>query len=101
MEEDTSIPSVLSFQPTGLLVFELHAETETEKRNPTETMHAALWEECFRNLVKQWDSGKPRPKLLSDVGRLYHPSKANEEIPEQIAKEEEIQYSTFMFVELY
>ena len=101
MEEDTSIPSVLSFQPTGLLVFELHAETETEKINPTETMHAALWEECFRNLVKQWDSGKPRPKLLSDVGRLYHPSKTNEETPEQIAKEEEIQYSTFMFVELY
>ena len=52
MEEDTSIPSVLSFQPTGFLVFNLHAETETEKRNPTETVHATLWEECFRNLVK-------------------------------------------------
>lgn len=101
MEGDTSIPHVLSFQPTGFLLFDLHAETETEKRNPTETVHATLWEECFRNLVKQWDSGKPGPKLLSDVGRLYHPSKANEETPEQITKEEEIQCNTFVFVELH
>lgn len=101
MEEDASIPRVLSFQPTGFLVFDLHAETETEKRNLTETMRAIQWEECFRNLVKQWDSGKPGSKLLSVVGGLYHPSKANEETSEHIMKGEKIQYSAFTLVELY
>lgn len=90
--EDSSIPSVGLFQPTGFLVFNLHAETiETnkQKRNPTETMYAILWEECFRNLVKQWDSRKPGPKPLWVVERPYlqlHLSKANEENSDQINK---------------
>lgn len=62
MEEDTSIPSVLSFQLTGFLVFDLHAETEREKRNPTETVHATLWGECFRNLGETVGFWKTRPK---------------------------------------
>lgn len=41
---DASISSLHSFQPMSFLVFNLHAETEGEKRNLIEAMHASLWE---------------------------------------------------------
>lgn len=63
-------------------------------------MHAILWEERFRNLVKQWDGGKQGPKFLLVVGRLNHQSKANEEVSEQ-RKKEEIQHRAAMFATLY
>lgn len=75
------------FQPsasrlTSSVVFNLHAETETERRNPIAVMHAVLREESFRNLVKQRDSGK-QGSNLSIVAKLDHWSKASEETSEQ------------------
>ena len=71
-----------------------------KKRNPIETTPAVLWEECFRNLARQWDCGEQGPKfLLLVVGRLNHQSKANEEISEQKNKEE-IQPNVAMFATL-
>lgn len=43
-------------EPTGFLVFNLHVETGTERRNSIAIKHAILWEESSRKLVKQWDS---------------------------------------------